>query len=501
MNAKEFLKIADQFKLGELDTEKSNPQTIGLSDQVKLNLKEAISNFKKVDLHALEVLKNSFGLIEELHDTIKEVTSNSGRVFLCGCGATGRLSLALETISYQVGIHSEKVISFMAGGDVALIRSIEKFEDYPEYGERQLLDLGFTENDLLIAITEGGETPFVIGACEKAASISKHTPYFCYCNPDEILNEKVIRSKNVILNDKIKKINLSHGAQALSGSTRLQCSTVLMAAVGCALFEEKERIRFSLEHLHDYYAFLDCSFLENFIKEEAKIYQKGEYISYCPDLDFSLDVLTDTTERSPTFSLTPFENYHVKEDETSWSYLLLSDFADAKSAWHGLLKREPRVLEWEETKDKTGRDRLLGFDFSRKGASLRAKRVGSGNHLFLIKKNNDLMTFQLNSVQSFIDLKNVSSLNQHLILKMLLNMHSTLLMGLMERYQSNIMVWVKASNNKLIDRSARYIIQLLKEKNIDVSYENVVHSIFEYKDKLKSDESIVKKVIQVIENC
>lgn len=501
MNAKDFLAIADQFKLGELDTEKSNPQTIGLSNQVKLNLKEAITNFKKVDLHALDILKNSFGMIEELHGSINEVLSNGGRIFLCGCGATGRLSLALETISYQVDKHAGKIISFMAGGDVALIRSIEKFEDYPEYGERQLLELGFNENDLLIAITEGGETPFVIGACEKAATLSKYAPYFCYCNPDEILKEKVIRSKNVILNDKIKKINLSHGAQALSGSTRLQCSTVLMGAVGSALFEERDKIRFSLEHLKDYYDFLDCHFLESFIKEEAKIYQKGEYISYCPDLDFSLDVLTDTTERSPTFSLTPFENYHVEEDETSWSYLLLSDFADAKSAWQGLLKREPRVLEWDDTKDKSGGERLLGFDFSRKGASLRAKKVGNKNHLFQIKKSNHLMTFQLDALQSFIDLGNTSILNQHLVLKMLLNMHSTLLMGLMERYQSNIMVWVKASNNKLIDRSARYIIQLLNEKNIEVSYEKVVEAIFLYKDQLKSDESIVKKVLQNLENC
>lgn len=44
----------------------------------------------------------------------------------------------------------------MAGGDAALIKSIEDFEDHPEFAEQQLIQLGFKENDLLIGSTEGG---------------------------------------------------------------------------------------------------------------------------------------------------------------------------------------------------------------------------------------------------------------------------------------------------------------------------------------------------------
>jgi N-acetylmuramic acid 6-phosphate etherase len=90
--------------------------------------------------------------------------------YFCGCGATGRLSLTIETLWRQVhrGEKIEnRVFSFMAGGDVALIRSIENFEDFPDYGARQLLEAGFKDGDLLIGTTEGGETPFVIGAVEK----------------------------------------------------------------------------------------------------------------------------------------------------------------------------------------------------------------------------------------------------------------------------------------------------------------------------------------------
>tara|TARA_R110002072_G_scaffold64203_4_gene159600 strand:+ start:43028 stop:44527 length:1500 start_codon:yes stop_codon:yes gene_type:complete len=496
MNTKEFLKISEQFKLGELDTEKPHPLTVGLSDQTKLNLNDAIETFKKVDLHALDVLVNSFGSIEKLQQDIQKTIHDGGRVFLCGCGATGRLSLALETISYQVKKLEGRVISFMAGGDVALIRSIEKFEDYPEYGKRQLLELGFGEKDLLIAITEGGETPFVIGACETASKLSKYSPYFCYCNPDEILLKKVERSKRVIENKKIKKLNLSHGPQALSGSTRLQCSTVLMAAVGTALFEEQNSINSSLSHLKDFYQFQSLDFLQDFIIKESGIYQKNEYVNYCTETIFGIDLLTDTTERSPTFSLTPFENYDVEKDSPSKSYLMMASQKDSSSAWKSLLYREPRVLEWEETKDRTGRERLLGFDFSRVGAKKRMIKLDAKSHNFTVSKVDHLITFTFDELQSFIDVKGLSLLNQHLIVKMILNMHSTLLMGRIDRYQSNIMVWVKASNNKLIDRAARYIDHLLKEKSIKRSYEEIVEEIFKYKDGLAQDQSIVLKVVK-----
>jgi N-acetylmuramic acid 6-phosphate etherase len=63
---------------------------------------------------------------------------NSGNnIFSCGCGATGRLSLTIETLWHQVHEQDylgDRIFSFMAGGDVALIGSIENFEDFPHYG-------------------------------------------------------------------------------------------------------------------------------------------------------------------------------------------------------------------------------------------------------------------------------------------------------------------------------------------------------------------------------
>src|SRR5690606_22485351 len=86
------------------------------------------------------------------------------------------------------------------------------------------------------AVTEGGETPFVIGAAETASRISKRAPFFLYCNPDSILVSTVERSRRVLSNPQIRCLSLETGPMALTGSTRLQASTTLMLAVGAALF-------------------------------------------------------------------------------------------------------------------------------------------------------------------------------------------------------------------------------------------------------------------------
>lgn len=97
------------------------------------------------------------------------------------------------------------------------------------------MELGFTENDLLIGSTEGGETPWVIGAVWKATTVSKRKPYILYGNSDEVLKQNVERSKQFIESDLIKKINMNVGSMAIAGSTRMQSTTILMYGIGLGL--------------------------------------------------------------------------------------------------------------------------------------------------------------------------------------------------------------------------------------------------------------------------
>jgi len=50
----------------------------------------------------------------------------------------------------------------------------------------------------MIGSSEGGETPWVIGAMEYGRKVSNRKPYYLYCNPDDVLVKTVERSKRII---------------------------------------------------------------------------------------------------------------------------------------------------------------------------------------------------------------------------------------------------------------------------------------------------------------
>ena len=116
MKATDFLAIAKEFHLGSLPTESPHPNTKSLSNLAQDDCLKAVALLHQVDLNMLEVLKTKISEIKKLSIEIKDVFNCGGQVFLCGCGATGRLSLALETIWRHDHPGDERVQSFMAGG-------------------------------------------------------------------------------------------------------------------------------------------------------------------------------------------------------------------------------------------------------------------------------------------------------------------------------------------------------------------------------------------------
>ena len=409
----------------------------------------------------------------------------------------------------------DRVISFMAGGDIALIKAVEEFEDLPDYGSRQLMELGFGSNDLLISTTEGGETPFVIGATEKAAEVSTRAPYFLYCNPDEILVEVAERSRRVIDNERIRKLNLTVGPMAISGSTRMQATTILMLAGGLALFHHAEgrkttpsewrsgehtALAKELNAVYRFYEQLDISFLQGLIEQESAVYQRQGYVFYEADEDFAISILTDTTERAPTFSLYPFENLQDRGTAVfapAPCYLVLPKAHTVQEAWRLLLGRAPRALNWNGLEGRVGLQRLYGHDFSRKILDARREYLPEAEHAtFKIHKTGQNLTLQCNGVSHTLTLNGLSRLGEHIVLKMLLNTHSTLIMGRLGRYEGNLMTYARPSNNKLIDRTIRYVDILLRERGIEKSYQEIAYTCFQEMETIRPDEPIVLKTLQ-----
>ena len=134
----------------------------------------------------------------------------------------------------QTNIHSNFVPQGI-GAD--LIASLEGFEDIPEIGRLQLQDNGIRPQDLVFAVTEGGETSAVIGtalaAADQAGADARRT-WFVYNNPDEVLRP-FERSRRVLDDARVTKIPLPTGPQAITGSTRMQATTTSLYVLGVVL--------------------------------------------------------------------------------------------------------------------------------------------------------------------------------------------------------------------------------------------------------------------------
>jgi N-acetylmuramic acid 6-phosphate etherase len=497
--AREYLRDAHLYRLGELTTEQPHPATRQLAPWARSDLPRAITVLKRVDLAALQILEARAGAIDALAAEIRGTLARGRRVFLVGCGATGRLALTVESLWRKRRPGDDRVRAFMAGGDVALVHALEGFEDYPAHGRRHLRQMGFADGDLLIACTEGGETPYVIGATEAAAEISANRPWFLYCNDDAELAPRVARFRRIAEDPRIRRLSLGVGPMALAGSTRMQASTVLQLAVGAALLHPEEPAARIIARLRSAVEQSDYRFLSDFVAAESAIYTGGGHVVYRVT-DYGITVLTDTTERAPTFSLVPFERLNGRPARGSWCSLSLPDAATPRDAWLRLLHRPPRPLNWPEVDPRTTPEYLDEFDFSTKAPGRRAVRIaGAAQHEFRIRGSRDAVALRLGALGHELPVVGLPDLLRHLLLKQVLNIHSTLVMGRLGRYEGNLMTWVAPTNGKLVDRAARYVMHLLAGSDRSgPGYERVVRRLFVEMEHCPPGESVVLRTYRAL---
>ena len=78
--------------------------------------------------------------------------------------------------------------------------------------------------------------------------------------------------------------------------------------------------------------------------------------SYFADA-LAVDVLTDTTERSPTFCTPSFRKWDDETASDSWAFLFTAA-PTTEEAWPRLLRRPPQTIEWTDAEVLS----LLGGD-------------------------------------------------------------------------------------------------------------------------------------------
>jgi N-acetylmuramic acid 6-phosphate etherase len=566
--AKKFLNEERAFRLGELLTESSHPKTRALSETSKSNLADGIRLLQSVDEEIPPAVEKVFQqdtfkkLVEAFGNTLKE----KRRIFFTGCGATGRLSILLETawrrfwrtlkqkhpnIVARMPRMEDLTFSVMAGGDFALIKSVEGFEDFPDFGRYQLKQAGVSPGDVVVAITEGGETPFVIGTALQGLDVGAKV-FFVYNNPSEMLQRHVQRSREIIEEPRIQKLDLSTGPMAITGSTRMQAVTAELIVVGSALeialvqslkesltASEWAKLGFSISSPEDYYQLFARLLTElsnpetvdtmaRLTEFEENIYRRHGLITYMTD-SATLDVLTDTTERSPTFMIPAFRKHGDIRSPQSWAFVK-NPFLPTQEAWRDMLQREPRGLEWgpdiykqlnvpvtlQANPPSLGNTEIYKFRIGNEPQTTRTDAPDSALVMIAIGDETDHLIhtslkgfgFGYKKTAAIIigpptagaktdelfqfpcDLPNSPLQLWHLLaVKLIMNTVSTATMVRMGRVVGNAMIWLSPSNKKLIDRGSRLISQVT-----GCSYEEACTELHKTMEEIESRSQQAEEV-------
>ena len=393
----DYVQNKTQFQLHTLLTEQRHPKTWNLSQKIKSDVQAGLHMLFSVDediVSKLEELSASPQSLKQLSTEIKKTILSGKKIYIYGCGATGRLAKQMESTFWRPfwkGLEqdkaiwnkvvknlgaaiSQKLVGEMTGADRALISSLEGFEDLQLIGRLQLQDHRVEKGDLVICVTEGGETSSVIGTILAALEQWKDAPayspeksrqklYFIYNNPDDRLLP-FDRSRSVIEEPGLTKINLTTGPMAITGSTRMQATTIETYVIGSALqnavydlladflsAKELQKIGFSkkydlVENLKDFNDILNR--LKNVVPQlaawtelEARTYAQDHFSTYFAEKAL-ITVFIDSTERSPTFRLYPLDT--VEEPKRKCWIQVWTPARDKHEAWRNFLGRPFRGL-------------------------------------------------------------------------------------------------------------------------------------------------------------
>lgn len=382
----EFVQQRTQFQLHTLLTEQRHPRTMNLSEVAASDPAQALSQLFSVDedvVHAFDALAADPQRMAQLHAAsaaVQRALRDGHRIYFYGTGSTGRLAETLESglwrpfwqrlqadpawprIAAKLPAEpGERVRGEITGGDRALISSLEGFEDLQLIGALQLRDDGIGADDVVFAVTEGGETSAVIGTALAAADQRGEAGdrvWFVYNNPDEVLRP-FERSRRVLDDARINKIALPTGPQAITGSTRMQATTTSLYALGLVLedalralllpqlsADDARRLGLdpgdSIESRLRGFAELQrvvaatAPRLAQWTTREAQAYADGHHATYLAGATL-MPVFVDVTERAPTFRLAPLDRTDSMPP-ASW-IRVWAPVETPQAAWDALLHR------------------------------------------------------------------------------------------------------------------------------------------------------------------
>lgn len=192
-------------------TEQRNPLSTALDSLTTLDM---VRLMNRLDATIPAVIAEALPQIAQTVDRIATTLEGGGRLFYQGAGTSGRLAVLdavelMPTFSAPAGL----VIGLLAGGDTAMMRSVEGAEDDAEQGQQDLRERNFNAKDMLIGVAASGRTLYVLGGLQYAKAVGAPTAAVV-CNPASPIAAAAELAIEVVT-----------GPEVLTGSTRLRAGT------------------------------------------------------------------------------------------------------------------------------------------------------------------------------------------------------------------------------------------------------------------------------------
>ncbi|MDQ4084555.1 MAG: N-acetylmuramic acid 6-phosphate etherase [Actinomycetota bacterium] len=197
--------------LGQLQTEAARPD---LADLDTLSTAQLVAVITREDAGVPLAVARVADAIAAAVDVVVDRLRSGGRLVYVGAGTSGRLAVldAAELLP-TFGVGEESVVALMAGGDQAVLESVEGAEDDEAAAERDLAALDVGPDDVVACIAASGRTPYVIGAADAARKAGAFTVGVS-CNRGSELSAHVDHPVEVLT-----------GPEVVAGSTRMKAGT------------------------------------------------------------------------------------------------------------------------------------------------------------------------------------------------------------------------------------------------------------------------------------
>lgn len=198
-------------------TEQINPNT---TDIDRLSVQEIVQRINREDRGVAQIVETALPQIAQAVEGIVERLRSGGRMFYVGAGTSGRLGMldAAECVP-TFSVSRELVQAVIAGGDIAVTRSVEGVEDDRAAGGTDLKARNLSAADVVVGIAASGRTPYALGAVAYGREVGALTVGIACNQPAPLLEEVDIA------------IALPVGPEVIAGSTRMKAGTATKMAL------------------------------------------------------------------------------------------------------------------------------------------------------------------------------------------------------------------------------------------------------------------------------